>query len=595
MGKATVYCEICGEVIPGDDFTKGRAVHHQEKDYCAKCKQEISHLLPPADDPDGLARKTSRIRTVDPSASTASGVRKSSGIRAPSGIRRTAAQTPAVASTPARGAPNVRGNGQREHPSQLHAPKAASSTSQEKKLYLVGGGAVLLVIVVIAIVSWRSSEAEKALAAAQINREQAAKDAYMDCSHFAESSPGSFGPLLQKCADAKAAVQGTDWEVQLASLQHKTEVLKKKKEDREELVTKVDNERLRIGSEPKAAREIKSNLETYAKEAGEDDKELQEKISKGIEEARRTAVRTDFEEVNQFVLQNPNDYEPALDKYHTVKEELAEFPQDFQEEMIQQIDQRVEWVKQGRETAANGMWQSVKGSAEQAREQHNFAEAKRQANNFLLNDQFKNCKAMDEARSYIREVEQEEQAYQKQQQPPPDPNPPGPGPGPAAGGKATLFDGSNPPNVIKGTGSWEVSNGELVAVSSKGGDPPKGNVNINDLIQFNGHSVERCTVEMEVKIVKGGFWVGIGLRPEPGSGKVIYTAGVVQNVGEGSALQPNTWYRMKLDYDGKNCMVIVEGVGTAQVEIKNPGSGCVAIGLYDGCETHFRRVELTPK
>jgi len=599
VGKATVYCEICGEGIPGDEFAKGRAVHHQDKDYCAKCKHEISHLLPPADDPDGLARKTSRIRTVDPNASSASGVRKSSGIRAQPGIRRTSGQSPAVAATPAHGTPTVRGNGQREHPSQFHGAPARS-TSPEKKLYLIGGGALLLVIVVIAAGSWKNSAAEKDKETARADREKAAKEAYENCLSYKNAAPGSFEPLLALIGEKKAAVQGTDWEVQLADLQHKTEEAKKKKETRDDLVTKVDAERLRIGSDPKAAREIKGNLEKYREAAG-DDKELQDKISKGIEEARRQAVQADFEEVNQFVLQNPNDYDGAVDKYHTVKEELAEFAQEFQESVMQQIDQRVEWVKQGRETAADGMWKSVMGGADQYRSQHNFAEAKRQAHNFLLNEQFKNCKAMEDAQQYLRDLDREEQAWQeeqkRQQQPPPDPNPPGPGPGPgpgpAAGAKVTLFDGTNRPGMtLGGTAKWEVANGEIQARHNDANLPAESHqIQLTDVLEFHTHVVDKCVLEFEAKIVKGGFAAMLGFRTEAGEPK--WTAGPVFQTPDN--MKPDQWYKLRLEYDGRNVVYSIDGAGASAAQIANPGKGAPALGIYPGCEVHFRNLTLTEK
>lgn len=37
MGKETVYCSICGDRIPSQDFEKGKAVIVLKKYFCRKC------------------------------------------------------------------------------------------------------------------------------------------------------------------------------------------------------------------------------------------------------------------------------------------------------------------------------------------------------------------------------------------------------------------------------------------------------------------------------------------------------------------------------------------------------------------------------
>lgn len=37
MGKETVYCSLCGDRIPSQDFEKGKAVTVLKKHFCRKC------------------------------------------------------------------------------------------------------------------------------------------------------------------------------------------------------------------------------------------------------------------------------------------------------------------------------------------------------------------------------------------------------------------------------------------------------------------------------------------------------------------------------------------------------------------------------
>ncbi|GEM_PF-6038552 len=594
MGKATVYCETCGEGIPEDDFDKGRAVRYQEKDYCAKCKQEISHLLKPAEDADALARKTSRIRTVDPNS--ASGVRKSSGVRSQSGVRRTV-QGPAVTATPARGTPHVTsGNGHREHPSQLRGPAAPprQTASGEKKMYLIAGAAVLLVVIILAVASMSKKSAENTDSEKRQVRDKIAKEAYENCKAYRDGAPHEFVGLLSLLAEAKAAVAGTDWDVPLAQLQKEAEGTKRAKEKRDETATKVNDLRSRIGQEPKAANEIKLKLEAIRGEVP-DDKDLQEQISIAIEEARRALFQCEFDDANQYVQTNPKDYTGEIDKYNKLRQDLEAFTTDYQQQMLPQIDERIRWVKEARETDATSQWTTIHGNAEAYRQKREYFTAKSEVKNFIDNDQYSMCSVMNEARNFLREIEQEEQAWNEQQrrerEKPPDPGP-GPGPGPAAGA-ITLFDGVNRPGMTRGgTATWEVANGELRVKHNDPNLPAAGpQVSVTDILEFHMHQCESCVFELDAKIVKGGLGVFLGFRMQGSEVKV--TSG--NSISNPAIFTPDSWHHLRLDYDGSKVTLTIDGGNVENLEIQDRGRGSCALAVFPGCEVHMKNITLLQK
>lgn len=592
MGKATVYCETCGGVIPGDDFAKGRAVRYQEKDYCSKCKEEISHLLKPAEDADALARKTSRIRTFDPTIS--GNVRKSSDARSSSSVRRTV-QAPAVGATPARKTHHTgSGNGHREHPSQLRTPivHPPRPPSTEKKMYLIAGAAVFLVVVILAVASISKKNEEESDLQKRAVRDKVAREAYENCKRYRDGAPHDVAALLNLIAESKAAVAGTDWEVHLAQLQKEAEETRRAQERREEIARQMDMLRARIGQEPRAATEIKEKLEALRGELP-DDKELQERISTYIEEARRAEFQCAFDDVNTFVQTNPTEYKEALDRYDKLREELESYPRDYQDQMLPQIEERIRWTKEARENDASNRWAIARANAETARGRKDYSEAMREVRNFLANDDYAMCKVMDEARAYLRELEQEEQAWKEQEsrQPPPGPEPgPGPGPEPLAG-SVSLFDGVNRPGKTLGSGkaAWEVVNGELRVKHQDPTLPPQDKIEVSDIILFDAHQVEACVLEFEAKVIKGGLGVFLGMRQE-GSNMKWLSGNVVFDPTGGA-----DWHRFRIEYDGQRITCQRDGGATEYFAIVSPGRGSPAFGVYPGCEVHLRNINLTVK
>ncbi len=596
MGKATVYCETCGEVIPGDDFDKGRAVRYQEKDYCAKCKQEISHLLKPTEDADALARKTSRIRTIDPNS--ASGVRKSSAVRTQSGVRRTV-QAPAVSATPARGTPNLgSGNGHRDHPSQLRTPVAPSQSapSGEKKMYYIGGAAVLLVVIILAVASMSKKSEENTDTEKRAVREKVAKEAYENCLSYCTNAPHEYVGQLNLIAEARSVVAGTDWEVKLSVLQKQAEETKRTKEKRDETVGKIDELRARIGQEPKAANEIKGKLEALRSELP-DDKDLQERISQYIEEARRAAFQSEFDEVKQYVQTNPMEYDAAIEKYGKLRSDMDAFTEDFQQQMLPLIDEASRFVKEARENDAASRWATVRGNAENARGRKDYFSAISEVKTFIDDDRYSNCKVIDDARNFLREIEQERQAYEREQQkppeihnPPPDPGP-GPGPGPAAG-TVTLFDGVNLPGSRLGASAeWKVEAGEIRVAHKVATLPADDKIELSDILEFPNHPCDGCVFEFDAKIQKGGIWFGVGVRREGSEFK--YAAGAALNNPD--VFKPDTWYHVKIDFDGRSCLLSIDGHGNESIALQSPGRGSPALAIYQGCEVHMKNITLTTK
>ena len=461
-------------------------------------------------------------------------------------------------------------------------------------MYVIAGAAVLLVVIILVVASMsKKSEEDSGVEKRQI-KEKIAEEAYKNCKAYQVGAPHEYVGLLNLIADAKAQVAGTDWEVRLTALQKEAEATKLAKEKRDQTAAKVDELRARIGQEPKAANGIKEQLEVLRGELT-DDKELQERISQAIEEAQRAAFQCEFDEVNQYVQTNPTDYEAQIDKYNKLRQDVEAFPEDYQQQMLPQIDERIRWVKDARDNDATSRWGTIRGNAEASRQKRDYFSAKSEVTNFIENDRYAMCGVMEEARRYLRELEEDEKAWNEEQrrerEKPPDPGPgPGPGPGPAAGAIA-LFDGVNLPGMRRGsTASWEVADGELRARHNTA-TPAGGDINVSDLIEFHLHPSEKCVFEFDAKVFKVGFGFFLGLRAQGTESK--WTTGVCVN--NPSLITPEAWHHYRVEYDGARSTLTVDGGRAENLDLRDAGRGACALGVYPGCEVHFKNISLLQK
>ncbi|MBI5365900.1 MAG: hypothetical protein HZA54_02585 [Planctomycetes bacterium] len=207
MGKATVYCEKCGEMISEEDFSKGKAVHFESKDYCDRCKAEIAHLLPQPV-PGGASKRASgvmpsvkRASGILPAVSAASGHegRPGSGFHKATPAPRAKPGSPAAGRSAGNAGGGAANRGRHE---DSRSYRRSEGLSRNAILSLLGALAVLLVIGIFGLMSYLKGRAEQE----EFNkRERGARDCVQKADLHWAQNPEDFAGSLSMIGIAKQA------------------------------------------------------------------------------------------------------------------------------------------------------------------------------------------------------------------------------------------------------------------------------------------------------------------------------------------------------------------------------------------------------
>src|SRR5687767_9133801 len=88
MGRATVYCDVCGDMVSGADIDRGRAFLAGDKGWCAKCAPEHApRTTTPARGSKRVVTKPTEsglVRSLQPAPARTGGTRLAPAVQAPS-------------------------------------------------------------------------------------------------------------------------------------------------------------------------------------------------------------------------------------------------------------------------------------------------------------------------------------------------------------------------------------------------------------------------------------------------------------------------------------------------------------------------------
>ncbi len=225
MGHATIYCDICGEMIPQDQIDKGKAVHYQNKYYCAGCRTQ--HLSGVVADPDSppigtgvhKASSSGAMKAVGSSEAAmlrlghimggASATPSKSGSgplqKSGSGPRPSVPAGPLRTGTPARGHPSVPSPRTTRRPTEVRMDRRAPSrpTNPYAILGVIGG------VLLVALVGYLFHRSEQnRLRLEEVRKKRAAEAALSQIREFQQQNPLAREELVTLFGELDRDLQG---------------------------------------------------------------------------------------------------------------------------------------------------------------------------------------------------------------------------------------------------------------------------------------------------------------------------------------------------------------------------------------------------
>lgn len=580
MGKATVYCEKCGAMIPEGDFTKGKAVHFQSKDYCAECKAEIAHLLPKEGGDGQSSRKSS--------SGLLPAVRRASGSHA--AVPAAAAARDRLA--PPSGVRSDRGGGaaaagRREGTRHQTRPEGPSKNA----LYgLIAAGVVLLVVAGLWINSSLQAQAE---ADARQKREREAETAYQDARSQFERHPEDFPRTRELLGIAEHKAEGTSTAGAVRLLKEQVDRAEEAWQRRQERYTALANLVAHGKKTPNDIPALLADLKKLADDSKFMPEDFANKLVDGRKTLHETYVKDTIHQVNDQVrtIGNLDSVEPLKTRYT----DLLKWDLDTTLQLLIQA-QLKEVADKWNEVAAT-FYNNIEANVDRLLKARRFDEADSQVDSFPK--KFADTKYYGELLTLKRRIEREREAAKAATQRPPNPNPnPGPGPGPGpnpdphgtppAGGDV----GTVVPLVVDRTLSlWHPVGSGGQECPFKWDSPEEGILHGANPAEGKTGAIYRGNVkweeyelEFEVKPIKGNFTVLV-LLSDTGS------AGV-----EMDAPSPrDSWHHFRVVVK-RDDVLFYRPDREVPIRLRDShqrsSHGAVGFGLEPGQEAAFRNIKV---
>ncbi|MBI3273389.1 MAG: hypothetical protein HYZ53_30675 [Planctomycetes bacterium] len=386
MGKATVYCEKCGEMIPEEDFAKGKAVHFESKDYCQACKAEIAHLLPKG----GGVGVSKRSSGMMPSVKRSSGILpavQAPDPRPPSGLAKAPASLRPKAGTPnafKSPLPGVGGHGRSRHEDSRPNHEQGAGLSKNAIVAIVGGGGILLVIVIVLVMQSMNAKAEQER---KERLERNAVEALQECQVYFKDHPEDFDGTLAKIAQGRPKAEqaeGTNYYSRLVTLENE---VKKKKDEflqkqvfRDRLHDLVEKGKRDLATIPPALRELQ-RLPTEAGKLGEDfGREFARKVGEERRVLQETYVRESIRLVEADLkdLTKVESIEPFKKRYEAILTDIPDLDATLRSQVLNKIKElETQWFLLAEQALAQ-----ISADVDRLIEAKKFEEALRRTNDF---------------------------------------------------------------------------------------------------------------------------------------------------------------------------------------------------------------------
>jgi hypothetical protein len=570
MGRATVYCENCGSMIPEEEFAKGKAVHFQDKDYCGKCKKELGFLLAAAPPKDDGVSKSGVIRKAGQDARSASGVRR--------------AVTASVSSSRL---PKIDATvGPERHTQHSHHAGSVRKSKAPVALYAGIAGVVLLVIIVIVAVS----RGKNGGGGGGTGGDDKAKAAYDAIVQTINRSPNDFAAILSAIGKAQPEVSGTSYESRVKDL-------KKDYEDRKRVADsvaalKADLEKLaaRIKGRDEPAKKLGTELTRIV----EDSAKLQAfpRFEKELKDAwlKLTAYEVDSKivEAEKFFKDNPRkwmqakeivtavydyearEYEPLKD-FKDVPGAKPVWTYNIPPEVMTKAGGVKRTIDDDWEKCAKTDFEKLKADVDRLCGEKKFDEALRLCDAFPKEYSGTQwfAKANTELKNRVENARRENAT---------------------AGELRDMID------PAKGLGDWRMS--QANAFRYENGEIRGANNGEAQISVFKGEETWTDYVfEFEFKVVKDSIVFAIRISSEGNAG---FKLSPTNKFNQDEDIKLGEWYKIRLEVTGEVVKVTWPGRNWSEVVMndlaqKKALKGFVGFALEKGCEGAFRNPKIMLK
>ncbi|MBI3096897.1 MAG: hypothetical protein HYY93_01425 [Planctomycetes bacterium] len=605
MGKATVYCEKCGDMIPEKDFESGRAVTVQGKHYCPKCRKSVEHLLPPPGTPVTPVPISKKSSGIVPSVRNpvrkphSSGIVRAVGSPATGRTSKHQALRPPTPSQVIKkkssgfriavesDIPPAEDDGAEGTPSR--APVSRKQSEKRTALYAaIAGGLVLLLA---GGFIWNKSAKERQAREVAEAKARAADEAWKAILDLRKTLRDKPDQVLVMLGDKKIALAGSKYESDSKALEKDL-----KAEITEQAYQAKLSERF---AELQAQREsgdiesLKKDLTALRKSDRIPDS-LKSKIDLEVLALTKLGMQRRLDQAELYDSGHQREYDKSIDTYTDIMTD-CEAPelQDFRTRAQIKKDD----VVTRREADANSSYEEIRRRVEEMLGDHHFDQA------FEATREFDTLTfGMTPAKGRIEQLQarisKEKEEFARSQQPPPGGTPPDGTPpgGEPAGPAVTLFNGKDTSGwqVNGSTVEWKVENGEMVGRSKLSDPPPKfgaqGTINIDNIFFPPGRMGASYEMEVEVSLNKGAFAV---LVHYDGAKAIGLTRPFDSSVLTGML---NTWITARIRVENKNVSITVGGMpaGSAPLDPGAPATGTIGFTVFGSSEFRIRKAVLTP-
>lgn len=605
MGKATLYCEKCGDMIPEKDFESGRAVTVQGKHYCPKCKKAVEHLLPPSGGPTTPVPLSKRSSGIVPAVRPASHNPKSSGIvRAvnPPSAPRTPKHQTLRSSSPG---PTIHkkssgfrlavesdipssdedGNGEEGGGRPVRAPASRKKAEKKTALYAAIAGGVVLLLAVGFI--WNKTSKENAQRLAAEAKAKAADDAWQSIMDLRRTLPDKPEEVLGRLVDKKNALAGSKYEADSKSLDKtlRGEIAEQKR--LADLRRKVEDIQSR-----RETGDIQSLLQELAvlnkTERLPDD--LKTKIAAEEKALARLEMQRRLDTAEAFESGNLKKYDEAIDKYTDIYSD-CEAPE--LQEIGTRAKAKADAVTARRESDANSQFEEIRRRVDGLLANHQYEEADKATKEFDSLT-FGRTPAKGKIEQLQDRISKEKQEYARSQQPPPPPNPPPDGTPPGgtpAGQAVALFNGKDMGgwNIQGNTVEWKIESGEMVGRSKSDKIPPAGTSTIDNTCHPAGHMNAEYEMEVEVSVPKGSACLLVHF--DPGEQKLTT---LTFDSTTSQALGPGKWITARIRVEKRVATLFVNGRQEQQINLspEAPANGTIGFSVNGGSELRVKKATV---
>lgn len=587
MGKATVYCELCGTMILEEAFLAGRALRFQDKNYCESCKRRPDKVgtSAAAGQPSSLSRRGpdevgTKADRQDPSSSSlpaapaAQAGKPGSTSFLPRPERFEGPASSPSSSSLLRKTGSASESALRRGEFSAVRPGPSNGARKKTGLYWLYGIAACAAAAGIGLWIHSTVEENRKREEARQRVEEAKRTAISLLESESQTDPAM---LLQEIDLWREKLRGTQWEEGITQLRRRTE---KRLEEARLLKDWRDRlQKLKQGLERGDELSVlASALRSLKQEAAAAPASFHATLEETLFLAQERLLRRSLQEIEKYHATYPDHFDETLDRYASLRLKAEQLGARTAA-LARTIDQAISAVREKKEARAQeDFHQKLRPKAEDLVGRKLFELAVEECQQFLKTHP--STKILAEVTELRQQIEKEKAAYLASR---PAQEPSGPQKDAAAAatdsatGMIDLFNGKDIDGwrfLSKTRGTTEIRDGVLRITNPKplpAGADPFSAEHLSFLCVGETHWKD-LILEFEYSIENGGMQINLRFGPE----NALAAPGVKI---EPRVLEPGRWYKAKLEIAGQELIFSGDSMNTLRAPIPEGASPEGFIGM----------------